>query len=78
MLEGKVWVTCLRRYGKCMVSRRKEKQQPIYTTILSARMTMKTREKEVGIRLTLRNCQGKQEQYTSNLDRNNRRCRCMI
>ena len=36
-----------------MVSRRKEKQQLIYRTILSARMNMKTREKEVGIRLTL-------------------------
>ena len=44
-------------YGKCMTSRQKEKQRLIYKAILSARTTVKQEKKEMGIQLTLKNCQ---------------------
>ena len=48
-------------YGACVRSRQKEKQRLIYKVILFARTTVETREKEVGIQLTLKNCQGKEK-----------------
>ena len=48
-----------------MQSGQKEKQRLIYKAILSARTTVKTREKEVGIQLTLKNCQEERNEVIS-------------
>ena len=55
MLEGKVWLTCLRccMAHACSLDRRK-KQRTIYKAILSARTTIETRGKKAEIQLTLR------------------------
>ena len=50
MLEGKVWLTCLRcccMAHACSLDRRK-KQRTIYKAILSARITIETRGKRSG------------------------------
>ena len=50
MLEGKVWLTCLRcccMAHACSLDRR-EKQRTIYKAILSARITIETRGKRSG------------------------------
>ena len=48
-----------------MQSRHKEKQRLIYKAILSARTAVKTREKDVGIQLTLKNCQEEENEVIS-------------
>ena len=48
-----------------MQSRQNEKQRLIYKAILSARTAEKTREKEVGIQLTLKNCQEEETEVIS-------------
>ena len=52
-------------YSKYIQPRQKEKQRLIYKAILSARTTVKTREKEVGIELTLKNCQEEENEVVS-------------
>ena len=48
-----------------MQSRQKEKQRLIYKAILSARIAVKQEKKEVGIQLTLKNCQEEENEVIS-------------
>ena len=68
MHEGKMWLTCLRSCcmaHACSLGRRKSSALTIYKAIHSARTTIKTRGKEVGIQLTLKNCQEKESEVIS-------------
>ena len=46
--------TCPFLYGTCIPSGQEGEQHPMYENVLSARATVKTREKEVEIQLTLK------------------------
>ena len=48
MLEGKVWLTCLRCMAHACSLGGGKKQRTIYKAILSARTTIETREKRSG------------------------------
>ena len=54
MLEGKVWLTCLRCMAHACSLDRRKKQRTIYKAILSAHTIMKQEEKEVEIQLILK------------------------
>ena len=63
MLEGEVWLTRLRcRANACSLDRR---EAAPYIQSNPLRPNCKTREKEVGIQLTLKNCQEDENEVIS-------------